>query len=313
MITLPFLFLLWMMILPTGSSGRKTPEDYRVQGLADMEPAFHSVEGDMYAGLIAARHDAELFFWLIANNDSDSLVLWFNGGPGCSSIDAGFLFEMGPVTTPLHPAGYDNLQKGNQAPLRFNPYSWAKVSNIMYLEQPVGVGYSHGSPPPQNEDEVAADFYRFLLHFYEIFPHMREKRLYLVGESYAGMYVPSMAHYIMMKASNNDPEIPLQGIALGNGWVDAVKQGPFVIDYAWWHGMIDTVYRDALWRVWDDCVDSSSKTVMSSPFHEFTIPDECGIMAAVLEAAGATDGGQSPNTYDVTSWDTYPVLTSETG
>ncbi len=299
--------LFWMARMGTG---QKSPEDFRVHGLADIEPAFASVDGNMFSGLISAREnsDAELFFWLITNDSSDSLVIWFNGGPGCSSIDAGFFFEMGPVTTPLHPAGYDNLDRGNEAPLKFNKYTWANVSNIMYIEQPVGVGYTHGSPKPQDEDEVAADFYRFLQNFFDIFPKMRKQRLFLVGESYAGMYVPSMAHYIHEKATSDDPKINLKGIALGNGWVDAVKQGPLVIDYAWWHGMIDTVYRDALWSAWADCINGS----ISSPFHKFTVPDECGIMGAVLEAAGAKDG-QSPNTYDVTTWDTYPVLTSDTG
>lgn len=185
MIIVPLIFL----CLVRAGSGHKSPEDFRVRGLANIEPAFGSFEGDMFSGLISARKksDAELFFWLFTNDDSDSLVIWFNGGPGCSSIDAGLLFEMGPVTTPLHPAGFDNSQNGNHAPLTFNKYAWANVTNVMYIEQPVGVGYSHGSPQPQNEDEVAADFYHFLQNFFEIFPKMRKHRLFLVGESYAGM------------------------------------------------------------------------------------------------------------------------------
>jgi carboxypeptidase D len=320
----------------SGSSSHDLPraKDYAVEGLEDVEPAFADLmaEGgyDMYAGLVPARDDldpqddASLFFWLFENDNAthqDALVVWFNGGPGCSSLDAGLLFEMGPVTTPLHRAGYDNSREGNTAPLQLNRYAWLHSSNIMYVEQPVGVGYSNPGKTgaPQNEDQVAADFYQFLRNFYRIFPHLQDQRLYLIGESYAGMYVPSMAHYIAYQnklQESHQSKIPLAGIALGNGWVDAIRQGPMVIDYAWWHGMIDTVARDALSNVWEECVRHfRNDQHMPKPFHDFTVPDECGIMPQVLRAAGADpDGTHTPNTYDVTTWDKYAVLQSlETG
>jgi len=101
----------------------------------------------------------------------------------------------------------------------------------------------------------------------------------------------------------------LAGIGLGNGWVDAVIQGPAVIDFAWWHGLIDANTKDSLHLVWDACV---TRQTMSSPFHSFTIPDECAIMDVVLQAAGKgafTDSSfRSPNPYDITIFDLYPVL-----
>jgi len=178
---------------------------------------------------------------------------------------------------------------------------------MMFVEQPAGVGFSWG-PAPRSEADLAKDFYNFMVNFYDTFPEMQPKRLFLFGESYAGMYVPSMAHHIHLENKKaKRRKINLAGIGLGNGWMDATVQGPVVIDYAWWHGMIDSTTRDALKGVWEQCKSGSKE--MEAPFHDFTVPDECGIMGAVLSAAGAgIFPDLMPNAYDVTTWDTYPVL-----
>jgi len=116
------------------------------------------------------------------------------------------------------------------------------------------------------------------------------------------MYVPGIAHYIHQENKKKKrPYIRLSGIGLGNGWIDARVQGPAVIDYAYWHAMIDSATVRALKTEWDNCKDGSPQ---DPPFHDFTVPDECGIMDAVLRAAGkdAVDWG-APNAYDVTTWD----------
>jgi carboxypeptidase C (cathepsin A) len=227
------------------------------------------------------------------------------GHQGCTAFQAGVLFECGPVTTPHYPAGYPQTQFDE--PLIPNEWAWTRATNIMFVEQPAGVGFSWG-PSPRSEADLAKDFYNFMINFYDTFPHMQPKRLFLFGESYAGMYVPSMAHQMHLenrKAKRR--KINLAGIGLGNGWMDATVQGPVVIDYAWWHGMIDSTTRDALKGVWEQC--KAGTVEMTDPFHDFTVPDECNIMGAVLSAAGAgIFPDLMPNTYDVTTWDTYPVL-----
>jgi len=145
-------------------------------------------------------------------------------GPGCSSFHAGMLLEMGPATVPLQPAG--SFGQPALAPHEFNAYAWSNVTTLMYVEQPVGTGFSYGAEAPQDEEGVSQDFYNFLQNFYKIFPEHSQKRLYLVGESYAGYYVPSIAHYIYLKNKEKKrPHIPLSGLALGNGWADVAEQG----------------------------------------------------------------------------------------
>ena len=244
------------------------------------------------------------------------------------------IFENGPVTIPRYPAGYYGIDPN--VSLSYNPYSWTQTTTIMYIEQPQGgTGFSQSGTVPKNEIEISRQMYHFLQNFYTIFDSTttsttpnedkwRSKKLFLVGESYAGMFVPSIAHYIhqrnveiqkeqsehSMKQQQQQYIIPLAGIALGNGWMDVQVQGPAVIDYAWWHGMIDTSTRKALHHEWMNCRPGGTASTHAQlpkthgPFHTFTVPDECGIMGAVLEAAGTNvvDWG-APNAYDVTTWD----------
>jgi len=209
--------------------------------------------------------------------------------------------QCGPITTPHHAAGHGNIPADE--PLLPNKYSWTKATNLLFVEQPTGVGFSHGSKVVQSEADVSQDFYNFLLRFFSTFPTMQEKSLYIVGESYAGMFVPSIAHYIHTQNKKKEStNINLSGIALGNGWIDAMTQGPAVIDYGYWHGLIDSTTRDTLWKVWKRC---EQKLPMKEPFHDFTTTDECNILGSLLDAAGASafpaKDHYAPNSYDVTT------------
>ena len=75
--------------------------------------------------------------------------------------------------------------------------------------------------------------------------------------------------------------------------------------------MIDSVTKDALHREWQHCVLKQSQE--PAPFHPYTIPDECGVMAVVAKAAGAglLPHGYAPNVYDMTTWDPYNVINLE--
>mmetsp|Transcript_23272 Transcript_23272/g.50451 ORF Transcript_23272/g.50451 Transcript_23272/m.50451 type:complete len:578 (-) Transcript_23272:31-1764(-) len=321
------LSLLLLTVSTALAAPRKTSrENYLVvkNNLEQHEPAFTSFDGDIYAGHIPMHqkggNDGELYFMMFDATEKvhdDTLVVWLNGGPGCSSFAGGLFFEMGPVTVPMRPAGYMGSTK--LAPLQPNEYAWTKASTVMYLEQPAGVGFSTGIAP-ESEDDLSSDFYSFINNVYDIFTDFRDKRLYIVGESYAGMYVPAMAHKVHQKnRKNKDPSrhVNLAGIGIGNGWMDARVQGKAVIDYAYWHGMIDSTTKEALHDQFQVCLNGGTPKP-SPPFHAFNTPDECGTMGAVLSAAGAGtlhdakwSGG--PNTYDVTTWDKYPVLLGRNG
>jgi len=309
-----FLFVSALAVFSPREGSCFDPSDFLVTGLEEIEPAFKQFNGTMYSGLLPIDVDLDdreprgkLSFWLFTPDESkDSLTIWLNGGPGCSSFGAGLVMECGPVTYPHHPAGHGRTSADE--PLLPNDSSWTKATNLVFVEQPTGVGFSYG-PEVESEADLSADFYNFLVNFFATFQDMNDKSLYIVGESYAGMYVPSIAHYIHNQNKKGMKKMNLSGIAIGNGWVDAMTQGPAVIDYAYWHGMIDSPTKESLWKAWRRC---EKKMHMKAPYHDFTISDECAIVENVLDAAGANifpkNDHYAPNQYDITTWDNYPLL-----
>lgn len=85
-----------------------------------------------YAGYVdvGANHLFFQFFESRRDPEHDPVIFWTNGGPGCSSA-LGLYMEHGPCRI---------AQDGS---IERNPYSWNEVANIIYIDQPVGVGFSY--------------------------------------------------------------------------------------------------------------------------------------------------------------------------
>jgi len=95
-----------------------------------------------YSGYITvdATHGRALFYWFVESQrspSSDPVVMWLNGGPGCSSLD-GFFYEHGP----FH---FDREIDSINTTLHANPFAWNNVSNVLYVEAPAGVGFSYSN------------------------------------------------------------------------------------------------------------------------------------------------------------------------
>ncbi|KZT61492.1 alpha/beta-hydrolase [Calocera cornea HHB12733] len=153
-----------------------------------------------------------LFFWYwpsTAPGGSKSLTIWLNGGPGCSSL-TGFLMENGPIS----------FLSGNGPVI--NPYGWTSASDMIWIDQPVGTGYSVGSNDITTMPQLADQFYGFLENFYATFPALLSKPLTLAGESYSGKYLPYIAQRIL--ATPQVLNIHLNGILVSDGtWSDFVN------------------------------------------------------------------------------------------
>ncbi|KAJ9628170.1 hypothetical protein H2204_009430 [Knufia peltigerae] len=112
------------------------------------------------------------------------ITIWFNGGPGCSSLEA-FLQENGRI----------QWSWGQYSPT-INPYSWVNLTNMLWVEYPIGVGFSPGKATATNEEEPAEEFVKFFKNFQTIF-NISNYSIYVTGESYAGRYVPYVANAML--------------------------------------------------------------------------------------------------------------------
>eukprot|EP00752_Nemacystus_decipiens_P007197 g6446.t1 len=166
--------------------------------------------------------DKEYFFWMAESQDSpneDPLVLWLTGGPGCSSTLA-LLAENGPCTV--------NDDGETTSP---NPSSWNKRANVIWVDQPAGVGFSYGKAPgdfDHGEKEVGEDMFWFLQAFFLKHPEYSANPFYVFGESYGGHYAPSVAHRVWEGNNHGKaPFINLKGMGIGNGLTSPAIQYPF--------------------------------------------------------------------------------------
>jgi len=115
---------------------------------------------------------------------NDPVVIWLNGGPGCSSM-MGFMMENGPRV----------INDGSTYIIN-NPFPWNATNNVLYIESPAGVGYSIASEPSdlyQNDLTQSEDLITALIDWYAQFPEYKPNDLYVSGESYGGIYVPYLS------------------------------------------------------------------------------------------------------------------------
>lgn len=138
----------------------------------------------------------------------------YAGGPGCSSLEGAF-----------SESGLYKIQEFSDPPVLYqNPYSWANVSNQIFIEAPAGVGFSYcekASGCTHSDTSTAADNLAALVDFFSKFPEFRSNPFWISGESYAGIYVPSLAYdvYNFNLQANSSTHINLKGIAVGNGCI----------------------------------------------------------------------------------------------
>jgi cathepsin A (carboxypeptidase C) len=156
------------------------------------------------------------------------LILWLSGGPGCSST-TGLLFELGPCSI---------VDEGKN--VTHNPYSWNSHANIIFLDQPVGTGFSYSKDETvNNTPDAAKDIYAFLQLFLGRFRKYADAPFHVAAESYGGTYGPHIASVI--HGANKDvafapapgiKHINLASVILANGWTDPYIQVATVPEYA---------------------------------------------------------------------------------
>ncbi|VFR03447.1 unnamed protein product [Cuscuta campestris] len=118
----------------------------------------------------------------------------------------------------------------------WNYYGWDKVSNIIYIDQPTGTGFSYSSSPEDirhDENGISKDLYAFLQEFLKAHPEFAKNEFYITGESYAGHYIPALASRIhQANKMKQGIRINLKGMAIGNGMTNPELQYAAYPDFA---------------------------------------------------------------------------------
>ncbi|KAJ8655583.1 hypothetical protein O0I10_008671 [Lichtheimia ornata] len=186
------------------------------------------------SGYLDIEDDKHYFFWFFESRNNpkeDPLILWLNGGPGCTSLE-GLFTELGPCF----------INKEGDGTV-YNEHSWNNNASIIFLDQPTNVGYSYGKDGKPYSSEAAKDVYAFLQLFFKEFHDYAALDFHVAGESYAGHYIPAIGGEInrnnKKSTSDDDKEdgsrrmaIKLKSLLVGNGQTDPLTQYKYFSKYA---------------------------------------------------------------------------------
>jgi carboxypeptidase C (cathepsin A) len=146
-----------------------------------------------YSGFLSISASKSIHYYYVESErspESDSIVFWTNGGPGCSGL-LGLFVELGP----WRPQSDGSLVR--------NPHSWTSLASIVFLEQPAGVGFSTTTDPSEletNDYNAARDNVATIREFFKRHPERANNKMYLASESYGGHYIPQLTVALLADA-----------------------------------------------------------------------------------------------------------------
>ncbi|PKI84446.1 carboxypeptidase D [Malassezia vespertilionis] len=255
------------------------------------------------------RDNAHLYFMLhraIHTPTQRKLIVWMNGGPGCSSFD-GAMMEVGAWR--FRDSQLVWTQRGG---------GWNEFADVLYLDQPVGTGYSfvENDAYASSFEQVTKEFVFAMEQFVEIYPEYAYARhgehgpggavdVYLAGESYAGQFIPYFAD-ALLKAKSSSPFM-LRGIAIGNGYMDPVSQ---------YGTEVETMVQQGIWkaggaevRTMEPVVAACRAAIAKDAVPRIGYPVCDDILYRIMNITSQTIDGQQycVNTYDLRRTDTFPA------
>ncbi|GAB1320309.1 hypothetical protein MFIFM68171_10519 [Madurella fahalii] len=220
--------------------GRLEDFNLRVKSVDPSKLGVDSVK--QYSGYLDDEaNDKHLFYWFFeSRNDpkNDPVVLWLNGGPGCSSL-TGLFLELGPSSIDK------KLKVVN------NEFSWNNNASVIFLDQPVNVGYSYSGSSVSNTIAAGKDVYALLTLFFHQFPEYAKQDFHIAGESYAGHYIPVFASEILSHKNRN---INLKSVLIGNGLTDGLTQYEYYRPMACGEGGYPAVLGESECRSMDNAL-----------------------------------------------------------
>ncbi|XP_076677080.1 retinoid-inducible serine carboxypeptidase [Andrena cerasifolii] len=189
--------------------------------------------GEQEWGHVKVRPDGNMFWWLyyttanVSSYYEKPLIIWLQGGPGGSSTSFGNFEELGPLDVNLTPRNY----------------SWVKDYNVLFIDNPVGTGFSYTTSIlgyTTTNAQIANDLLQCMRGFLKALPRFANVPIYITTESYGGKMGAEFAlvWYKAQKAGTINSN--LRGVALGDAWISPIDSvmtwAPFLLAT----GMVDT-------------------------------------------------------------------------
>ncbi|XP_075672601.1 serine carboxypeptidase-like 17 [Castanea sativa] len=190
--------------------------------------------------------NVEFFYYFIESEGfpgADPLLLYYNGGPGCSGLN-GFLYQIGPLKFNI------TDYTGGLPTLIYEPSSWSKTANIIFLDGPVGAGFSYATAQEAwdtTDTLYAAQLYEFLRNWLSIHPKFLNNPVFLGSDSYAGIITPILAQDIINgNEAGVEPFVNLKGFVLSCPHTNTDLETNVKITFAHRMALIsDTMYNTA--------------------------------------------------------------------
>ncbi|KAK9115346.1 hypothetical protein Syun_022143 [Stephania yunnanensis] len=173
------------------------------------------------------------------------ILIWLQGGPGCSSMVGNFL-ELGPYRVEADP----------QTSLTLSPNSgaWNHLFGLLFFDSPIGTGFSiagNAEEIPRDQQTVANHLFVALRSFLMLNTLFKSRPIYITGESYGGKYVPAFGAYVLEMNSRlpANRRVNLKGVAIGNGLTDPGTQVGTHGITAYYSGLIDEKQKNEIEEV----------------------------------------------------------------
>ncbi|TVY44203.1 Carboxypeptidase S1 [Lachnellula subtilissima] len=185
---------------------------------------------NQYSGYLTTGTGEHMWFWFFEARNSPStapLSTWFNGGPGCSSM-IGLFQENGPC----------HFVDGSSTP-SLNPYSFNEYANMLYVDQPIGTGFSYGTDTVTSTVTAAPVVWALLQAFFAQFTQYESRDFGIFTESYGGHYGPEFASYFesqnaaIAAGTVTGQNVSLVALGINNGWYDSTIQQKAYVDFSY--------------------------------------------------------------------------------
>ncbi|KAK7042570.1 Alpha/Beta hydrolase protein [Favolaschia claudopus] len=195
-------------------------------GICETTPGVHQMSGYVDIG-----PNMSIWFWFFEARTSPEtapFTLWINGGPGCAS-EIGLFQENGPC----------KVNSDGQS-TTLNPFSWNSVSNLIYVDQPIGTGFSFGTDTVNSTESAAIQFWQAFQILFESgeFSAYRSREFIFATESYGGHYGPAFVTYFdqqneaIAKGEIKGVPIVVSALLVNNGWYDPLIQNLAYLTFA---------------------------------------------------------------------------------